>query len=179
MATADPTLLLGIPGWVLATYWQPIETRPTELYKEVKPSWLPNWLFGAVWSVLYGLISASIILYWWRAEDKPLYTATMILLLVNLVLNKAWSPIFFYPTKRPFVAAVLASIALVVLVATLATAVIALVFMVLNAQWLPFALILPYPVWLFVAMVLNVIFLVRYADEARKYNKTEMEAKII
>ncbi len=61
----------------------------------VKPSWQPpNWLFGPVWSLLYGLIAASAILVW-HSSDGPERVLVMQLFAVNLVLNVAWSALFF------------------------------------------------------------------------------------
>lgn len=61
-----------------------------------KPAWNPpDWLFGPVWTVLYGMIAAAGWMAWragggWRGAALPLG-----LWLAQLVLNAAWSWLFF------------------------------------------------------------------------------------
>ncbi|HEY4057694.1 MAG TPA: TspO/MBR family protein [Kofleriaceae bacterium] len=64
-----------------------------------KPSFQPpNWLFGPVWSVLYGTIAYS---GWriWRAEKSPERTRALALWGAQLGLNAAWTPLFFGARK--------------------------------------------------------------------------------
>ncbi|RXH20031.1 TspO/MBR family protein [Bradyrhizobium guangzhouense] len=57
-----------------------------------KPSFNPpNWIFAPVWSVIYVLIAFAGARTWRRAP----YGAAMLLWIVQMVLNFAWSPIFF------------------------------------------------------------------------------------
>lgn len=69
---------------------------PGEWYGSLrKPSWNPpGWLFGPVWSTLYTLMAVAAWLVWKRggfaAQAKPLG-----LFLAQLVLNAAWTPLFF------------------------------------------------------------------------------------
>ncbi len=56
----------------------------------------PNWLFGPVWSVLYGLIAVSAWLVWLRRDQHPeLVRPALVAWSVQLVLNLAWTPAFF------------------------------------------------------------------------------------
>jgi tryptophan-rich sensory protein len=58
-----------------------------------KPSWTPpNWLFGPVWTALYIMMAVAAWLVWRRTG---LTSAPMALFLVQLLLNMAWSGIFF------------------------------------------------------------------------------------
>jgi benzodiazapine receptor len=58
-----------------------------------KPSWNPpNWLFGPVWSVLYLLMGIALWLVWRRTG---LVAAPIGIFAVQLVLNAAWSGLFF------------------------------------------------------------------------------------
>ena len=55
----------------------------------------PNWLFGPVWTTLYILMGISLFLIWKQAKSKERNLAILIFL-IQLVLNFAWSFIFFY-----------------------------------------------------------------------------------
>jgi tryptophan-rich sensory protein len=60
-----------------------------------KPSWNPpNWVFGPVWGLLYLLIAIAAWLVW---REKGFAGAGMALAIfgIQLVLNAAWSWIFF------------------------------------------------------------------------------------
>ncbi|MFD9698877.1 TspO/MBR family protein [Lentzea sp. NPDC059081] len=57
-----------------------------------RPSWAPPaWLFGPVWTVLYGLIAVSGWLAWRNGATRGELT----LFGANLVLNALWTPLFF------------------------------------------------------------------------------------
>ncbi|MDX1421817.1 MAG: TspO/MBR family protein [Kiloniellales bacterium] len=70
--------------------------RPGDWYEKLaKPSWRPpNWLFGPVWAILYGMIAVSGWLVWISAEGDRLVVPIAIFG-VQLVLNFLWSAIFF------------------------------------------------------------------------------------
>jgi len=61
----------------------------------IKPFFMPpGWLFGIAWNILYALMGISLAMV--LAEPKsPRRTSALILFLVQLALNYAWSPIFF------------------------------------------------------------------------------------
>lgn len=111
-----------------------------------KPWWRPpNWLFAPAWSVLYLLIAISGYLVWrdvWLAGA----IGPLALYVVSLMLNAAWSGVFF-GMKRPD----LAFYELIVL--WLSIAAMILVFMPLQqtAAWLLF----PYLAWVTFAGALN------------------------
>lgn len=120
---------------------------PGEWYASLtKPSWNPpGWIFGPVWSVLYIMMAVAAWLLWreggWARQRKPL-----LLFLVQLWLNAAWTPLFF-GLQMPGVA--LAEIVLlrVAIVLTLTA------FRPVNraAAWL----LVPYLAWVSFAAVLN------------------------
>ena len=68
----------------------------TERYAELQqPSWAPpSWLFGPVWTVLYVLIAVSATLSF-RDVGGPRRRLVLGLFAANLVLNLAWTWIFF------------------------------------------------------------------------------------
>jgi len=68
-----------------------------EWYKGLnRPSFSPpNWLFGPVWTILYILMGVSLFLIWKQGVSKERNIALFVFLL-QLLLNFAWSFIFFY-----------------------------------------------------------------------------------
>jgi translocator protein len=58
----------------------------------LKPTWTPpNWLFGPVWTTLYVMIAIAGGLAW-RSDPSR---STSIIWAIGLILNAAWSYIFF------------------------------------------------------------------------------------
>ncbi len=58
-----------------------------------KPSWTPPaWLFAPVWTVLYVMMAVAAWLVWQR---RPASNRAMTLFYVQLILNLAWSFLFF------------------------------------------------------------------------------------
>ncbi|HQW55150.1 MAG TPA: tryptophan-rich sensory protein [Saprospiraceae bacterium] len=55
----------------------------------------PNWIFGPVWTSLYILLGISFFLIWKQPATKERNRAISIFL-IQLVLNFAWSFLFFY-----------------------------------------------------------------------------------
>ena len=73
-------------------------------YRKLEKSPLnpPDAVFGPVWTVLYGLIGLAGFRIW-RTDRGPGRTRALRLWGLQLVLNAAWSPLFF-GAKRPAVA---------------------------------------------------------------------------
>lgn len=112
----------------------------------------PAWLFGVVWAILYTLNALAGFYYWKRT--KPMmqyYDAALTLYLINWLLQKIWTPIFFGWRR--------VALALVVLLLCLVTAVVVLVLFALDAAWISFGLYLPYVLWLCYAAYLNAAWL--------------------
>lgn len=62
-----------------------------------KPSFNPpNWLFAPVWTTLYILIGIAAYLVWVRRDKIVHFPRTVAIYLIQLILNLAWSFIFFY-----------------------------------------------------------------------------------
>ena len=70
--------------------------RPGEWYERLaKPSWRPpNRLFAPVWAALYLMIAASGWLVW-REAGFAGAALPLTIYALQLVLNAAWTPIFF------------------------------------------------------------------------------------
>jgi benzodiazapine receptor len=61
-----------------------------------KPSFNPpGYLFGPVWTILYLLMGVSLYLVW-KAPDGRMRDYALIIFGIQMVLNFAWSFIFFY-----------------------------------------------------------------------------------
>ena len=91
--------VLGLCGWLLACFAAAslgALFMPGEWYETLrKPAWNPpGWLFGPVWSALYTMMAVAAWQVWKRggfvAQRRPLT-----LFLAQLVLNAAWTPLFF------------------------------------------------------------------------------------
>jgi tryptophan-rich sensory protein len=54
----------------------------------------PGWAFGAAWTTLYTLMGIALALVW-VAPHGPERTAALRLFFAQLIVNFAWSPIFF------------------------------------------------------------------------------------
>lgn len=69
---------------------------PGEWYESLrKPTWQPpNWLFGPVWSSLYALLAIALALVLQAPAGRPRRVA-LGWFGAQLVLNAAWSPLFF------------------------------------------------------------------------------------
>ncbi len=68
--------------------------RPGAWYDTLsKPSWIPpNWLFGPVWMVLYGMNAVAGWLVW---QKVGLDIAVFSIYAAQLLLNALWSALFF------------------------------------------------------------------------------------
>lgn len=76
-----------------------IPTLPaiTTWYATLAKPWFnpPNWLFGPVWAILYALMGASLFVVWMVHDHKRLKTAAYTAFVVQILLNIAWSFLFF------------------------------------------------------------------------------------
>ncbi|MET4083784.1 benzodiazapine receptor [Pedobacter sp. UYP30] len=81
-----------------------------------KPSFNPpNWLFGPVWTTLYILIGIAAYLVWQRRKSIAHFPRTIAIYLIQLILNLAWSFIFFYMHEIGFALAEIIALLLVIL----------------------------------------------------------------
>ena len=110
----------------------------------------PNWLFGPVWTILYILMGISLFLIWKQGVSKERNIA-MFVFLLQLLLNFAWSFIFFYYNMIG-----LALIEIILLW------IIILVMLVLFYKIKPMAayLNIPYLLWVSFATILNAAYFI-------------------
>jgi len=120
---------------------------PGEWYRGLrKPAFQPpNWLFGPVWTVLYVCMALAAWLVW-SAGGFRRARGALVLFAVQLVLNGAWTPLFF-GLHRP-------GIAFVELVA-LWVAIVLTTWRFFRIRAPAGVLMLPYLAWVSFAGVLN------------------------
>ncbi|MFC6090815.1 TspO/MBR family protein [Saccharothrix lopnurensis] len=107
------------------------------------PSWAPpTWLFGPVWTALYVLIAISGWLFWKRHGA----TWELGLFAAQLVLNAAWTPLFFAAGRYGW--------ALVDIIALLVV-VVALIAAFGRRHRTAALLLVPYLAWVGFATALN------------------------
>lgn len=112
----------------------------------VKPSWTPPaWVFGPVWTVLYGMMAVAVWLIWLERRQRSI-AAPIALFAAQLLFNTAWSPLFF-GMQRPDLA--FADIVL------LWMALAATVWLFLKRRAVAGWLLAPYLLWVSFAVALN------------------------
>lgn len=141
---------LGFTAWLLLCFSAAALGglfMPGEWYAQLKkPAWNPpSWIFGPVWTALYFMMAVAAWLVW-RRGGFPAQRKALGFFLLQLLLNAAWSPLFF-GLHNP----------------ALAFAEIVLLWLALVATLIAFwqahrgagVLLLPYLVWVTFAAVLN------------------------
>jgi benzodiazapine receptor len=143
-------LALGLLVWVwlaLSAGLTGARFQPGSWYEDlVKPAWTPpDVLFPLVWTTLYVTMGVAAFRVWWRHGLRNAALA-LGLFVLQLVLNAAWSWLFF---GRHAVGAALAEIALL-------WAVIAATFLAFRPRdRLAARLLVPYLAWVTFAAALN------------------------
>ena len=140
-----------VPGLILLGYLSAMYGSPKSAWFEslVKPSiFPPPQYFGPVWTALYGLMGFALSLIvtargaWGRER-------AVIAFAVQLVLNLAWSPVFF---GMHHITAAL------VVIGLLDVAVIITIVLFWRVRGLAAILLLPYLAWILFASVLTYEF---------------------
>jgi len=106
----------------------------------------PNWIFGPVWTVLYIFMGIALYRIWRLAHYRGDASLWTLVFLLHLVLNGAWSVLFFY-FQNP-------SSALI----DIAILWILLVYLLVRGWWIDRTagwLLLPYVMWVTFATYLN------------------------
>lgn len=123
---------------------------PTWYASLAKPSWRPpNWLFGPVWTILYGLMALAA---WrvWRSPASPRRKMALTLFGLQLALNFLWTPTFFtfHQLGVAFVIVVLLLVTLLLFIARARKVDrFAAALFVPYVLWVSFAAALNYTVW--------------------------------
>jgi translocator protein len=87
---------LTLTGLILFTFCAPLTgmfSPPGDWYASLaKPEWNPpGWIFGPVWTVLYLMMAVAA----WRVWRRLGWCRALWIYLAQLLLNAAWTPIFF------------------------------------------------------------------------------------
>lgn len=116
----------------------------------IKAPWTPpGWVFGAAWTVIMICFAVYMALLWPTAEGKTIIVA---LYVVQIILNMAWNPTFFYYHN------VCLGLVLISALTLLIGFMLVYYFPLLKVKS---TLILPYFIWLIMATSLNAYILVR------------------
>jgi benzodiazapine receptor len=134
----------GLGGWATASSvqsWYPTLRKPS-----FSP---PDWLFGPVWTALYTMMAVAAFLVWRQAGLNGGRLA-LGLFAVQLLVNLAWSPVFF--GLRQILAGFIVIIVLWVAIAATTIAfsrhsVVAVMLMIPYLLWVTFAGVLNGALW--------------------------------
>lgn len=118
--------------------------RPGRWYDGLqKPSWNPpNWLFPAVWSVLYVLIAISAA----RVAGAPGSAYAMAFWGLQIALNTLWTPVFFGLHRIK---------AGMLIIAMLWLSVLGSLIFAFRVEPFSGVLLVPYLIWVSIAAALN------------------------
>ena len=90
---------LGLTGWLVLVFTVAVigaaaTINATTFYASLaKPDWAPpGWVFGPVWSLLYGLMGVAAWLVWQSPRPR---TVALALFSAQLAANGLWSWLFF------------------------------------------------------------------------------------
>ena len=141
LAVLTNELLGGASGWLSNSGYGNAWFDALE-----KPGFMPpGWLFGLVWPILYAMLGIAVAMI--LAEPpSPRRRAALTLFFLQLVLNFAWSPIFFAAHEIA-----LANVVIFIM-AGLAAAAAGQFMRIRKAAGL---LLIPYLAWLVFAATLN------------------------
>ncbi|MFI6908300.1 TspO/MBR family protein [Nonomuraea sp. NPDC050394] len=108
-----------------------------------RPAWAPPpWLFGPAWTVLYALIAVSGWLAWSTRRDP----AAFVVYGGQLVLNAAWTPLFFAAGQYGLAFADIVALGLLI---------VATIVLFWRIRRVAALLLVPYLLWVSYAAALN------------------------
>jgi len=105
----------------------------------------PPWIFGLVWTILYGLMGFSLALIFGARGARGRRAATLAFV-IQLALNLAWSPLFFAAHQITQA---------LVLIAVLDIAVLVTIVLFWKIRPMAGMLLLPYLAWVLFATLLT------------------------
>ena len=115
----------------------------------IKPSYNPpSWIFAPVWTTLYLMMTIAIWSFW---HSKNKNVNTIYIYFIHLIFNTTWSVVFFV-----FHQIFLALIVLIILIGLI----IILMIRFKRVNMVSYYLMIPYLLWCFYALVLNMSLLI-------------------
>jgi len=115
----------------------------------IKPSYNPpSWVFAPVWTTLYLMMTIAIWFFW---HSKNNNINTIYIYFIHLIFNTTWSVVFFVFHK------IFLSLVILVILILL---IIILMVRFRRVNMLSYYLMIPYLLWCFYALVLNVSLLI-------------------
>lgn len=116
-----------------------------------RPPWAPpGWLFGPVWSLLYGMMAISAFLVWLRHGFANARLA-LVLFIIHLGLNALWTPLFFLWRMGAFAFIEITVLWLFIIAIIIAFwrlgSKVASTLLVPYLAWVSFATLLTWSVW--------------------------------
>ena len=133
-----PIIIVAVIGSIFVNIgldWFDILIKPRE--------WIPNWIIPIVWTAIYTITAVG--LYRILAREK-LEKETMILFIINGILNVLWCLIFFTLEQK--------LLGLIVIIINLIASILLLINLNKNYKTFYYWLLV-YPTWLSVATTLN------------------------
>jgi benzodiazapine receptor len=116
----------------------------------VKPRFNPpNWVFAPVWTALYAIMAVAAWLVWRHAHRSQRIDG-MVLFAIQLILNFAWTYIFFH-LHRLLVSTVV--------ILALWLAIVGMIALFWRVRTIAGAILLPYLAWVTFAIALNLVLL--------------------
>ena len=113
-----------------------------------KPSWNPpDAVFGPVWTILYLLMGVALVQIWRLDRGRRGVRLALALFALQLVLNAAWTLLFFGAHRPDLALAAIVALALTILGTAIAFA---------RLRPTAGALLVPYLAWVSFALLLNV-----------------------
>ena len=146
--------ILGIIGWLGLTFgaaWLGSRFLPDQWYQNLsKPTWNPpNSIFAPVWRILYLLM--AIAAWWiWRSDGLQATLAPLTMFVLQLLLNAAWSWLFFGRHRPDLAFLDIMGLWLALLLTLLSfwrLATLAGILLLPYLAWVSFAAILNWTVW--------------------------------
>ena len=139
-------LLVGFSGSFFTV------TGPGSWYTTIqKPEWNPpGWIFGPVWTTLYIMMGIALFLVWKEEENAARKKTAIIFFGIQMVLNFAWSFIFFGQHRIGLALVDIILLWLAILITIFLFARInraAAWLLVPYISWVSFAALLNYTIW--------------------------------
>jgi len=141
--------VLAAAAWIFVVgFLGGLATEVGPWYKALQqPAWQPpDWSFGVVWTFIFVASGIAWLEFWRRNPSPQQKTAVIVLFLLNGMCNVLWSVLYF-KLHRPDWSLIEAFF----LLASVAGVIVAMMPVSSLAAWL----MVPYLVWVSIAMTLN------------------------